>query len=88
MTNKPKTTEGKGIKVKYCSYCGTKMLYSLVPADENICFHPNYGEIVCGSKYDTETGKANFCPKYTCPNYKDTFLKLNHHDNYILDEII
>ena len=72
---------------KYCEDCGELLVEDLVGAEKNIHFYN--GEIRCifASPYDKETGKRNYCYKYTCPKFS-WWNPFQNHDSYFVDEII
>ncbi len=81
------------VNTRYCSYCGSLMLESLRPAEENLQFYPDSGggtEYPFASEYNKETGKRNYCHYLKCRYYekKRWFHIFSPHDEYFIDKVV
>ena len=74
---------------KYCSYCGTKMIETDVPAEtkQTYCYGLDCQKIPMGSAYNTKTGKRQYVKEFTCPNFQKHCLLTDKHDNYYIDDV-
>lgn len=77
-------------QIKYCTYCGNKIMPLMRSASENIIFYEKMGTMIYASKYNENTGQKQYCPYYKCSNYKDKKwyeFAGSPHDNYFINEI-
>ena len=82
--------ENNKLPVHYCSYCGQKIIPSMVYANENKMYYGDLQSIPFASKYNNETGEKQYCPFFECPDYKQKKwyqIGGSPHDKYFLDEI-
>jgi hypothetical protein len=78
---------------RYCSYCGSEMIRTLIYAEQNmigISCAGDWAEFPIAHAYDKKTGKRNFSPFYKCPNYenKKWYQVCSPHDSYFIGKVI
>jgi hypothetical protein len=84
------TDKSQKLPKAYCSHCGMDMHLTMRDADENMMFYERESTIPFAKKYNSETGKRQYCPYFKCRNYKDKKwyqFAGSPHDEYFLDEV-
>jgi hypothetical protein len=71
-----KNEKSKELPVRYCSYCGEKIIVNMMSTDKE--------------KYNRKTGERQYRPYFKCPNYRQKKWYLifgSPHSKYFLDEM-
>ena len=77
-------------QIRYCSHCGKRMKSMLLGAETNMMFYGDMSTIPLASAYNKNTGKRQYCYRYTCPDFKKKMwgLIFSKHNDYFIDEVI
>lgn len=71
--------------MRYCSYCGSEMVKTTHFAEENKVYDYEEEDYVPSKPaFDPVTGERNYCHRYTCPQWKDSYFVFtkSQHDRY------